>query len=75
MEVNAHPSMCYVHEQVFKDEGGRTRTHKVPSDLDKYLKTLLLKEALDLVLNDDHCGRDSFKPKFNEDGPQGKYPD
>ncbi|CAI2361331.1 unnamed protein product [Moneuplotes crassus] len=72
MEVNAHPSMCYVHEQVFKDEGGRPRTHKVPSDLDKYLKTLLLKEALDLVINNDVYGINNFKPKFSEDEPKGE---
>ncbi|CAI2361594.1 unnamed protein product [Moneuplotes crassus] len=71
MEVNSQPSMSYVQEQVVTDENGMPRTQKIPSEIDKYLKNVILKEALDLVIDKDLCNMKSFKTAANRGSKEG----
>lgn len=50
MEINCFPSMNFFHEQVEVDaETGESKVVKVPAELDKYLKPLLLKDTIKIV--------------------------
>ena len=53
MEVNSQPSLCYIHEETIKDEDDIPVVKKIVSQLDKYLKTSLLKESIDLMVDEE----------------------
>jgi tetratricopeptide (TPR) repeat protein len=59
-EVNCHPSLSYVHEETGLTDEGIPYNKKIPSELDKYLKTIILQEALDLVRDENLSNMKSF---------------
>lgn len=72
MEVNCHPSLSYVHEESGVTDEGIPYTKKIPSELDKYLKTVVLQQALDLVRDEDLSNMKSFKSKTTTDTDKSK---
>lgn len=71
MEINCFPSLSYFYEREEIDkETGVEKTTKIVSDLDKYLKTNILRDAITIVRNDKVPKNSLFEQVF----PPVDYP-